>query len=79
MNQQKFQQAVQLVSSHRGTHTKCNLSARDLKNMVEHAELGNEMAFIYLVEWYFSFKQSASISTAYESRLFESLTPYFKN
>ncbi|MBF4695290.1 hypothetical protein [Fusibacter ferrireducens] len=78
MNQENCEKVIEILQC---THTtkSFKLTNNELGKLFDSAQSGNEMAFIYLAEWFFTYAQTKETSSPFETALYETLRPFFKN
>lgn len=78
MNQENCEKVIEILQC---THTTkpFKVNNNDLVKLFDSAQSGNEMAFIYLAEWFFTYSPFKEKESPFESTLYEALRPYFGN
>ena len=78
MNPENCEKVIEILQC---THTTkaFKLNNKDLGKLFDSAQAGNEMAFIYLAEWFFTYAQTKRSTSPFEIALYEALRPYFEN
>ncbi len=78
MNPENCEKIIEILQCTHTTKT-FKLNNNDLGKLFDSAQAGNEMAFIYLAEWFFTYAQTKESTSPFETALYETLRPYFIN
>lgn len=77
MNRENCEKVIQIIND-TSTITSTKMNGNVLVNLFDSAKAGNEMAFIFLAEWFFKHSGQRKPTSPFEAALYETLKPYFE-
>ncbi len=77
MNRENCEKVIQIINDS-NTMKLTNINSNALVSLFDSAKAGNEMAFIFLAEWFFKHSRHNKPTSSFEAALYETLKPYFE-